>query len=166
MLYFFALHHASANDTTKYLESLDQAIAADPTDADVLIALYRLPNADAARRQKTLALIRAATEVFRKQIVAEPDDATGYNQLAWLVSNTEGDQDEALRSSLRSLELLPGAAGYMDTLGRCYYAQGDYEKAVYHQTRAVEIEQHSSQMKRQLELFREALARKKGESRP
>jgi tetratricopeptide (TPR) repeat protein len=106
-----------------------------------------------------LEQIRAATEVFRKQIVADPDDPTAYNQLAWLVSNTEGDQNEAVRCSLRSLELLPTAAGYMDTLGRCYYALGDYAKAVHHQSRAVRLEPHSAQMQRQLELFRQALAK-------
>ena len=163
MLYFYSRHYADNKDAAKHLESLEKAIEKDPTDADVLIALYRLPNQDDARRKKTVDLIRAAAEVFRKQIVGDPDDATAYNQLAWLVGNTEGDQAEALRCSLRSLELVPLAGGYMDTLGRCYYAQGDYEKALYHQTRAVEIDQHSAQMKRQLQLFREALAEQKAE---
>jgi len=73
------------------------------------------------------------------------------------VANTEGDYDEALRSSQRSLELRPETAGYLDTLGRCYFAKGDYKNAVFHQSRAVELEPHSQQIRRQLELFQKAL---------
>lgn len=85
--------------------------------------------------------------------------ASAYNQFAWLVSNTEGDLDEALQSSLQSLELRPNTAGFLDTLGRCYFAKGDYENAVKCQARAVELEPHSGQIRRQLERFQETLDR-------
>jgi tetratricopeptide (TPR) repeat protein len=164
MFYYYACHYGAMKDHAKQLEYLDKAVEKDVTDADALIALYRLPNQDDARRKKTLELIRAAADEFRRQIQEEPGTSTPYNQLAWLVSNTEGDQAEALRCSLRSLELQPGAAGYMDTLGRCYYALGDLENAVKHQSRAVELEPHSNQMRRQLELFRKALEASKTRS--
>lgn len=163
MLYFQARHAADKGDMPRHIELLDQAIAQDASDADVLIALYRLPNADAQRRQKTLQMIRAAAVTFRKQILQDADDPSGYNQFAWLIGNTEGDQEEAIRHSHKSLELRPGAAGYLDTLGRCYYAKGDYEKAVHYQSLAVDKEPHSLQMKRQLELFRTAWAVKQRE---
>ena len=51
--------------------------------------------------------------------------------------------------------------GHVDTLGRCYYAAGDFENAVKVQSRAVELDPHSQQMKRQLALFQEALEKKK-----
>jgi tetratricopeptide (TPR) repeat protein len=91
------------------------------------------------------------------RLALEADLATANNQLAWLVSNTEGDFDEAVRCSLRSLDLRPDAAGYYDTLGRCYYAKGDYANAVSNQSKAVEMEPHSPQIVRQLELFKKAL---------
>ncbi len=49
------------------------------------------------------------------------------NQFAWLVANTQGDVQAALESSRRSLELIPDDPGYLDTLGRCYFAAGDLE---------------------------------------
>ena len=114
-----------------------------------------------ARRRQTLQKIRAAADSFRKEVIAAPENAEHYNQLAWLLGNTlaESDKavaDEALRASQRSLELQPGEGGLMDTLGRCYYARGDYEAAVRHQSEAARLEPHSGLIRRQLELFKKA----------
>jgi tetratricopeptide (TPR) repeat protein len=83
------------------------------------------------------------------------------NQYAWLISNTEGDYQLALRCSQRSLELQPNFSTYLDTLGRCYYAVGDYENAVKYQRRAVELEPFAMSLKRQLQLFEAALQQQK-----
>jgi tetratricopeptide (TPR) repeat protein len=162
MHYFRALE-LRESDPAKYVEHLDKAIEADPTDADALIALYRLPDQDAARRAKTLDLIEKAVETFRQQIIGQadklPDERAGaHNQLAWLVGNTEGNYQEALDASLKSLELKPDTAAYLDTLGRCYYAVKDYQNALKHQRMAVERDPHSKQMRRQLSLFEKAAA--------
>ena len=52
----------------------------------------------------------------------------------------------------------PHPAAYLDTLGRSYFAVGDYANAVKFQARAVQQEPHSMQLQRQLKLFRAALA--------
>ena len=174
MHYFFAEHFRRQGDVQKQREHLEQGVKADPTDADVLIAMYRIENADEDWREMTRKHIQHAVEVFRDRIrrteqrVANADDeqerelykarlASANNQLAWLVANTEGDFDEALRCSLRSLELRPNRAGYLDTLGRCYYAQGDFENAVKYQSQAAALEPYSGQIRRQLQLFERAL---------
>ena len=75
------------------------------------------------------------------------------NQLSWLIGNTEGDQEQAVQQSRRSLELRPHSAGSLDTLGRCYFAVGDQENAIKYQRRAHRREPHSQQIRRQLEEF-------------
>ncbi|MCA9210287.1 MAG: tetratricopeptide repeat protein, partial [Planctomycetales bacterium] len=65
----------------------------------------------------------------------------------------------------KSLELVPDTAGYLDTLGRCYYAKGDYANAVKYQTQAVRLDPHTQQIRRQLELFEKALAGKSSEAK-
>ena len=64
-----------------------------------------------------------------------------------------------MRCSQRSLELRPNEAGYLDTLGRCYYALGDLANAVKFQGQAVAIDKHNGQLKRQLDFFRAELAK-------
>lgn len=152
---FYGLHLTKQGKLEEAREHLLRALEYDNTDADVLIALYELPNLDEKQHKKLLEDINNACDLFRGQITQDPESPTPYNQLAWLVANTEGDQDEALRASLRSLELGPDHPGRMDTLARCYYAQGNLEKAVEIQTKAVQLEPHTGQMSRQLAVFLE-----------
>jgi tetratricopeptide (TPR) repeat protein len=74
------------------------------------------------------------------------------------LSNTDRDLQEALKASQESLRLRPNEPGFLDTLGRCHFALKDYANAVKFQEQAVAGEPHSGTMRRQLEIFRKALA--------
>lgn len=159
MNYFYSEHYAGEGpeaSADQRLEYLEKAVEADPTDADALIGLYRLASQPEERRRKTKRLIDDAAEKFRRQMADDANDPSPCNQLAWLVGNTEGDFQEAIRASQKSLRLRPGTAAYLDTLARCYFAAGDLKNAVRHQRMAIEREPHSRQMKRQLEVFEQA----------
>jgi Flp pilus assembly protein TadD len=157
MHYFEAKAAQNRGEMQEYRKLLDRGIAADPTDADVLIALYRLPDQTDDEKQRTKELIDKAVAASRQMIEEFPDDPTAYNQLAWLIGNTEGDFDEAIRLSLKSVEL-KHAGGYLDTLAHCYYAKKDYAKAVTTQEEAAKLEPHSHLIRKQLQVFRDALA--------
>jgi tetratricopeptide (TPR) repeat protein len=147
---------------------LELAIKFDQTDADVLIAMYRLPEADSDWLDMVRQRIRALADKFQRDIDANPNDPSAYNQWAWLISNTEGDYQKAIRYSHRSLELIPSGAGdsagasFLDTLGRCYYAAGDLENAVKYQRQAIQKVDYMQVMHRQLALFEKVLAEKRG----
>ena len=127
-----------------------------------------------------MRLINNAREQFRRNIydarraaeAAQRDEdqplslSGALNQLAWLVSNTEGDFAEALRKSKQSLQLDPGNAGILDTLGRCYYSVKDYENAVKYQRWALQRSPHEGHIRQQLELFEAALAEANGTIEP
>ncbi len=180
-MHFFYAEHFKTSDPPKREEHLLAAIGHDPNDADVLIAMYRTPEASEEFRAKTMRQIDASIGRFRTEISefrdqaqqadanvalknwAERRWATACNQLAWLVSNTEGDLEEAVECSHKSLELVPDAAGYLDTLGRCYYAKGDFANAVKYQRQAAELEPNAGQIRRQLKLFERALAEAEGQ---
>ncbi|HVT29714.1 MAG TPA: hypothetical protein VHE81_16975, partial [Lacipirellulaceae bacterium] len=129
--FYRACQFQQEKDFRRARGELDLAINFDPTDADVLIAMYRLPEADPKWHQSVVARINRLVQQFQHDIDENPADASPYNQWAWLVSNTEGDFQQAIRYSHRSIELNnhgeSGAASFLDTLGRCYYAAGDYE---------------------------------------
>ena len=97
------------------------------------------------------------------------------NQYAWLVSNTYGDFDEALRCGLKSVEIYPystgkeldpNIAGKLDTLGRCYWAKGDLEEAIKVQSKALKLDPHGGLIKRQLRFFEKELAAKQAAEIP
>jgi len=156
MHYFYACHWEAQKDRTKQKQALQEALKADPTDVDTLIACYRLPEQPPDWKTKIQSLIQKAVEVFREKIHQEPEDATYYNHLAWLVGNTEGDLDEALRCAQKAVELAPDAGGYYDTLGRVYFARGDLANALKYQTKAVQLDPHSLPIRRQLDKFQKA----------
>jgi tetratricopeptide (TPR) repeat protein len=156
-LYFLqACHWESAGDQAKRRQCLEKALAQEPGDVDVLIACFRLPDQSPEYKNKIKDLIRRTTEDLRLEIAAEPNNPALYNQFAWLVGNTEGDFDEALKFSQKSLEYSPDEGGLYDTLARVYYAKGDYENALKNQQKAAQLEPHSGQIAKQLELFKKA----------
>ena len=134
----------------------------------MLIALFHHGDLEPEFKEKVRGLIREAADGYRREMQESPDDSTPYNQFAWLIANTEGDATEARRASEKSLELLRNQAdekdvrmsepGYLDTLARCHFAEGDLSGAVEIQSKAVEMDPHSGQMRKQLKLFRLALA--------
>ena len=161
MHYFTACHWQAKGDRVKHREYLDKALAACPSDIDVLIACHKLPDVTPEYRQKILKFIEQAAADLREKISDVPDNPSNYNQFAWLIGNTEGNLDEALRYSKKSLELTPDAGGYYDTLAHVYFTKGDYENAVKQQTKAAELDPHSGQILRELGMFRKKLAEKK-----
>jgi tetratricopeptide (TPR) repeat protein len=167
MYFLYACHAGSQNDVAKQRDFLDKALEQDSSDVDVLIASYRLSDKNPEHRAKIVDFIKEAVDDCRAAIEDSPDDDKFYNQLAWLVANTEGDIDEAIRCSHKSVELTRAAAvaagdfkrigGLLDTLGHCYYAKKDYENAVKYQTEATKLDPHSQVIRRQLNVFRQAL---------
>ena len=151
-----ASHWDAAGDQAKRRECLTEALDLEPSDIDVLIACYRLPDQTPEYRKKIRDLIRQASDDILVQIAAEPEIDDYYNEFAWLVANTEGDLDEALKYSQKSLELKPDTGDLYDTLARVYYAKGDYENALKNQQRAVELKPYNVLIAKQLELFKKA----------
>jgi tetratricopeptide (TPR) repeat protein len=154
-------HWETAGDGAKRRECLINALDLEPSDIDVLIACYRLPDQTPEYRKKITDLIRQATEDIRAEIATQPDNERFYNEFAWLVANTEGDLDEALKYSQKSLEFYPDNGGLYDTLARVYYARGDYQNALKNQRRAAELEPYNGMIAKQLELFKKAVEEQK-----
>jgi tetratricopeptide (TPR) repeat protein len=130
-----------------------------------LIDCYQLPDAPAGYRTKIRSLIEKRLCGLREQIAdMGPHSAAAEpcNEFAWLAANTEGDLDEALRLSKRSLELAGEQGAYCDTLARVYFARGDYASALRHQSRAAELLPDNHAVQKQLLLFRKK-AGEKGE---
>lgn len=163
MEYFSACEAAAQGKPDDHAKHLDAALEADPTDADILIAQYRLTGQTEERKNEIRKRISELAGRYLSAIRQSPNEASYYNQFAWLVGNTEGDYDLAVRMSHKSLELKPDYAGFLDTLGRCYYAKGDLENAVKYQRRAVAGDPNSGLIRKQLELFEQALAKAKAE---
>jgi tetratricopeptide (TPR) repeat protein len=161
MHYFFACHWESKNDRAKQRASLDKALEVNPSDIETLIACYHLPEQTPEYHAKIVDLIHRAAAELDEKVTLGPNGTVACNQYAWLVGNSEGDLDRALKCSAKTVELSPNDSGLIDTLARVHFARGDLEEAVKLQTRAAELEPHSGLIQRQLDFFRKKLEEKK-----
>jgi tetratricopeptide (TPR) repeat protein len=162
-------HRGLAAEGEAARQALRMALTYSRDDADVLIAMHRLPG-DAEWRDEVRREIERASRHFLREIALleeslrrDPQNervrlrlAVSCNQYAWLVGNTFGEVANALRISHRSLDLMPENPAFLDTLARCYYAAGDLEQAIQYQRRAIRLEPHVPPMREQLQMFLEA----------
>lgn len=155
-LLYQANYHHSRGEYDLERETLENAYKKYNDDPDILIAMFRMPDATAEYKQQTRDRIAKMSESYANQIDDSPEDPSKYNQWAWLVSNTEGDFAQAVQHSLHSLELMPDEPSYLDTLGRCYFSAGDVENAIRSQRKAVELAPQYQIMRRQLAEFEKA----------
>jgi tetratricopeptide (TPR) repeat protein len=160
-LYYAACGWAAKDNAAKQREYLQKALDANPEDIDVLIACYHLPGQPADYHAKIVGMVGKTAAKLHGAIAADPDDPLMYNQYAWLVGNTEGDFDEALRCARKSLELQPEEGGFYDTLAHVYFGKGDLANAVKYQTKAAQLDPHSGLIQNKLNLFRKKLEEKK-----
>jgi tetratricopeptide (TPR) repeat protein len=166
MNYFISCHWAQKGDTEKQREYVDLALKADPAEIDALIARHRLPDTDEEYRRKTKLMIEKAANELRQKILKAPQKAPYYNQWAWLVGNTDGDLNEALKYAQTALRISPNNGAFLDTLAHVYFARGEYEKAVKTQEEAVRFEPHSGLILKKLKLFRDKLEEQRTAGRP
>ncbi|MBI2480943.1 MAG: hypothetical protein HYV60_20620 [Planctomycetia bacterium] len=173
--YWLGIHFGREGDIGKQKDLLQRALAVNVEDIDIVIALHGIADDDPAWRKKVGNLL--AEHVLRiesqmkelEQVITTNQDrdvrglvseqfAQKNNEYAWLIGNTVGDYQKAVACSLKSLELIPDYWPYQDTLGRCYFAVGDYQNAVHYQKLAVAQAPYMQQMQRQLKQFEDALA--------
>tara|TARA_R110002073_G_scaffold5893_2_gene35919 strand:- start:22553 stop:24721 length:2169 start_codon:yes stop_codon:yes gene_type:complete len=166
---------ANKDDQAAASERMQNAFSMNPENIDILIAMYRLDwneewKADVVGQIESVLAeidedIEETRQTFRETGNGRPGRQTAiremllanfYNQYAWLVSNTEGDFEKALKRSVESLEMSPGSDALLDTCGRCYYAVGNLPAAIVTQRKAVELTPNSPPLRRQLKMFENA----------
>ena len=130
-----------------------------PNHPDAVIALVELLRKRGAA-QEAAELVKASSESYRARINEQPDDAEGYNNLAWLLANTDTSLDEARKFSNKSLEIQPDTAAYLDTLAEVHLRLGQPARAVEFQKQAIELEPESLDLTERLKKF-EAAAKAK-----
>jgi tetratricopeptide (TPR) repeat protein len=79
---------------------------------------------------------KAALEDFREVVAADPNNAQGLNNYAYLLAESGSQLIEALKYAQKAKEISPGEAEYSDTLGWILYRQGIYPMAVSELERA------------------------------
>jgi tetratricopeptide (TPR) repeat protein len=118
----------------KYREALDffsEKLEAHPNDTAL-----RYARALVAEKLDELTL---AEEDLRAIIKREPSNAQALNALGYTLADRTERYEEALSLIERALEVEPRDAAIIDSLGWVQYRLGNFEKAVEHLRRALEL---------------------------
>lgn len=85
----------------------------------------------------------AAEEHYRKALSLDQNSPIAANNLAWLITENQGNLDEALQLATASVAKGPMVAGYYDTLGWVYFKKGLYSNAAKQVRKAIELAESS-----------------------
>lgn len=120
-----------AGDEEGQAEALDRAIEAGPDNPEVWFrhAMLMEQRGDYA----------ASAESYRKLLDLQPESAAGNNNLAYMLLQSGGDNEEALERATAAHELMPASAGVLHTLGLAQMRAGDLEASRKTLERATEI---------------------------
>ena len=77
---------------------------------------------------------------FEEIISHDPDHAQSLNYLGYMLAD-RGEQLDYARDLIgRAVDLSPDNAAFLDSFGWVYYRMGEYEEALKHLQRAVELD--------------------------
>jgi Flp pilus assembly protein TadD len=112
-------------------EALDKAAQLSTKDEDQKYVDF-LRGSNYERQKK----YDKAEEVFRKLLVADPQNAAVLNYLGYMLADRGSKLDEALIMIKKAVELDPANGAYLDSLGWAYFKLGKYDQAEDNLTRA------------------------------
>jgi tetratricopeptide (TPR) repeat protein len=111
----------AGGDTTKAIDVLEGAARQFPRDTTTPLAL-----ADMYQRVKRFP---DAERVLRQRIASDPNDTAALNSLGYMFANNNDRLDEAIRLLNQALQLKPGQAEYLDSLGWAHFKKGNLDDA-------------------------------------
>lgn len=115
----------------------------------LLKALENHPTSGNAKH--TLAMVWDSMKKWEKSdslyielIQLDSNDAQAMNNYAYSLSERDASLDNALKYSLKAVELSPNSAPYLDTLGWIYFKLNHLEKALFYIENSIEIDSTNS----------------------
>lgn len=90
------------------------------------------------------------------QLKAQPDDASNYNEVAWLCARAGRRLDEALKLSTEAVKRKPDEAAFLDTLAEAQFRVGKIKDAIASEEKALQSRPDDTFMQEQLARFKQA----------
>ncbi|NLX12754.1 MAG: tetratricopeptide repeat protein [Phycisphaerales bacterium] len=81
----------------------------------------------------------AARQLYESVLAMRPNDVMSLNNLAYLLLEDLKEPKAALPYAKRAVELAPGDANVLDTLGWCHLALGEYDQGIGRLREAIQI---------------------------
>jgi Tfp pilus assembly protein PilF len=138
--------------TTEALAEAKVGLAALPGNVEMAIAL--VPELEkAGKKAEADEIYKTVKTAFETAIADFGNSSELRNGLAWTMVNTNRDLDAARKHAEKAVQLMPKAAGYIDTLAEINFRQKDRPKALELMKQCAELEPKNPYYRKQLERF-------------
>jgi len=114
--------------------------------AEKILRLILKGEPDCSEAMSVLAIllqIKGRTEesaqLYQQLLELQPDHVIAINNLAWIMSEVQGEHQQALELAQKGLKLAPNYCDLIDTRGVIYYRLGEFDKAVADFTECIEL---------------------------
>jgi len=77
--------------------------------------------------------------LYRRLLELEPDNVIAINNLAWIMSEVQGEHQKALELAQKGMKMAPNYYDLIDTRGVIYYRLGRFDKAVADFTECIKL---------------------------
>jgi tetratricopeptide (TPR) repeat protein len=155
-------------DDEAQIEHFRQAFVYSKENSDALCEAYRIKDdrwqaelreiinetvadLESERTRYELALVRQPNHRLTHYRIAQRD-----NEIAWILVNTGGNLNDALRYAQQSVEFHPAQAYSIDTLATCYFALQEIDRAIEYERMALRLAPYREDIARSLDQFRAA----------
>ena len=125
----------------------------NPSDSSMLEDLHQL-LVDAGKNKEADELFDTTYKISKAAVMRFPGHGQHNNNHAWLLSRCSKKLDEALEHATRAVQLEPENGAFLDTLAEVHFQRGNRIKAIEISEKAVTLLDGDSQVKRQLERFK------------
>ncbi len=123
---------AGEGHTDEAAKTLTAVLARNPQNVPGRLLLANIEDARGNRN--------AALDGYRKVLETQPSNVLALNNLAYDLSKSDDQLDEALRYAQKAVELAPDAPSVQNTLGWIFYRKGLYSMALPHLEKAATLE--------------------------
>lgn len=168
--YYFlcGMNAKQENDSENAILFFEKGLTFSKRNSDAWIELYQLSDDKENVREQSQWLkseLRRTIGKLDQSLVSgslENDAriksqlAISLNELAWLLSNTGDNLEEATKVAERACLMDGVSASFLDTLACVQFQRGMLDEAIATQQRAVDLEPHGQQLQRVLEKYKKA----------
>jgi len=140
-------------DTQAAITKIKKLQQINPSDSSMLEDLHQL-LVDAGKTKEADELFSTTYKVSKETVIRFPDHGQHNNNHAWLLSRCSKKLDEALEHATKAVQLEPENGAFLDTLAEVHFQRGNRTKAIEISEKAVKLLDGDSQVKRQLERFK------------
>ncbi len=153
----FAKDAESRNDLETVRVHLGKLLAFEPSDMTLFLDVLPLFESAKTPQDRVEAYFKRVYDKQSAELKQFPADPVHKNDLAWLLSRSGRQLQEAHKLATEAVNAAPDVSAYLDTLAEVKFQLGEVQEAIRLEEKAISLDPKTPFLKEQIERFRKGL---------